>query len=182
VATTHIAKLALDREPRSGKSKGVTRTALSGSRAIVYGTIVVGAIDAIDAIVVFGLRGATPVRIFQGIARGLLGPAASRGGLPAALLGVLIHFFVAFGIVTTYYLASRKLRILKTHPITCGAVYGVLAYFFMNRVVIPLSAIGGGGTFSLPLFINGMLIHAFGVGIPAAVIVSRVRDGSISSE
>jgi hypothetical protein len=154
--------------------------ALSGPRAILYGTLVVGTIDAIDAIVVFGFMGATPVRIFQGIARGLLGPAATRGGLPTAFLGVLIHFFVAFGIVTTYYLASRKLRILRTHPVVCGALFGVLAYFFMNRVVIPLSAIGGGGAFSLPAFINGILIHAFGVGIPTGLIVSRASHASIS--
>lgn len=154
------------------------RTRFSGTRAILYGTLVVGTIDAIDAIVVFGLRGATPIRIFQGIARGLLGPSASRGGLPAAFLGLLIHYFVAFGIVTTYYLFSRKIRILKTHPIVCGAVFGVLAYFFMNRVVIPLSAIGGGGTAPLPLFINGILIHTFGVGIPAALIVARTSDAS----
>ena len=156
------------------------RAPLSGTRAILYGTLAVGTIDAIDAIVVFGLRGATPVRIFQGIARGLLGPAASRGGWPTAFLGLVIHYFVAFGIVTTYYLASRKLRILRTHPIVCGAVFGVLAYFFMNRVVIPLSAIGGGGMSPLPLFINGILIHAFGVGIPTALIVSRASDVSIS--
>jgi hypothetical protein len=154
-------------------SSGVKSTRLSGPRVVAFGTIVVGAIDAVDAIVVFGLRGVSPVRIFQGIARGLLGPAAIRGGLPAAFLGLLIHLFVAFGIVTTYYVASRKLRILKTHPVLCGAVYGVLAYFFMNRVVIPLSAIGGGGAFSLPLFINGILIHAFGIGIPTALIVAR---------
>ena len=74
----------------------------------------------------------------------------------------------------TYYVATRKIRILTTHPVVCGAVYGVLAYLFMNRVVIPLSAIGG--AFSMPLFINGILIHAFGVGVPTALIVSPASE------
>jgi len=73
---------------------------LSPSQAILRGTFIVGTIDAIDALVFFGLRGSTPIRIFQSIASGALGRAAYRDGLPAAALGVLIHYFVAFGIVT----------------------------------------------------------------------------------
>ena len=38
----------------------------------------------------------------------------------------------------------------------------------MNYVVIPLSAAaGGGGLPPAPVLINGVLIHIFGVGIPA---------------
>src|SRR5215468_3542340 len=63
----------------------------SGAEAVVYGGLVVGALDAIDAVVFFGLRGATPVRVFQGIAAGLLGRATLEGGLRTALLGLAIH-------------------------------------------------------------------------------------------
>jgi hypothetical protein len=145
---------------------------LTGTESIVYGGLVVGVLDALDAIVIFGLRGATPVRVFQGIAAGLLGRATFQGGLRTGLLGLAIHFFIAFSIVATYYAASRSLPILTLRPILCGAVYGVLVYFFMNRVVIPLSAIGT-STFSMPLFINGITIHILGVGIPAALFVAR---------
>src|SRR5205807_2520534 len=59
---------------------------LSPARAIAYGTLAVGTLDGLDAIFVFGLlRGATPQRIFQGIAYGLLGRASLGGGMPAAL-------------------------------------------------------------------------------------------------
>jgi hypothetical protein len=147
---------------------------LRGTESIVYGGLVVGALDALDAIVFFGLRsGATPVRIFQSIAAGLLGRATFQGGLRSALLGVAIHFFIAFSIAATYYAASRRLSILTQRPIICGAAYGVLVYFFMNRVVIPLSAIGGGAAPPLPVFINGITIHILGVGIPAAFFAAR---------
>jgi len=144
---------------------------LSTTESIVYGGLVVGSLDAIDAIVIFGLRGATPVRVFQGIAAGFLGRASFQGGLRTALLGLAVHFFIAFSIVITYYVASRRLSILIRRPVICGAVYGVLVYFFMNRIVIPLSAIGT-TAFSLPLFINGIAIHILGIGIPAALFVA----------
>src|SRR4029453_7978290 len=124
-----------------------------GFRCASPGGLVVGALAALDAIVFFGFRGATPVRIFQSIAAGLLGRATFQGGLRSALLGVAIHFFIAFSIAATYYAASRRLSILTQRPIICGAAYGVLVYFFMNRVVIPLSAIGGGAAPPLPVFI-----------------------------
>jgi hypothetical protein len=148
------------------------RRILSGVEAVVYGGLVVGLLDAMDAIVVFGLRGASPIRVFQGIAAGLLGRATFQGGLRTALLGLAIHFFIALSIVAMYYLASRRFPILVRRPVLCGAVYGVLVYFFMNRIVIPLSAIGT-MAFSLTLFINGITIHVLGIGIPAALFVAR---------
>jgi hypothetical protein len=152
----------------------------SGVEAIVYGGLVVGVLDALDAIVVFGLlRGATPIRIFQGIAAGLLGRATFQGGTRTALLGLAIHFFIAFSIVTTYYLASRSFPILGRRPVLWGGLYGVLVYFFMNRVVIPLSAIGS-VAFSFMPFINGILIHILGVGIPAALFAARTSHTSLS--
>jgi len=170
VALSVSAEVALSIYPSSAHSFGM-RT-LSGVESVVYGGLVVGTLDALDAVVFFGLRGATPVRIFQSIAAGFLGRATYQGGLRTALLGLGIHFFVAFSIVTTYYLASRGLPILVRRPWICGPVYGVLVYFFMNRVVIPLSAIGT-PTFSLAPFINGIVIHILGVGIPTALFVAR---------
>jgi hypothetical protein len=149
-------------------------TTLSGKQAIIYGGLVLGALDALDAIIFFGLRsGTTPVRIFQSIAAGLLGRASFQGGLRTALLGVAIHFFIAFSIAATYYAGSRFSLVLTRRPIVCGAVYGVLVYFFMNRVVIPLSAIGAGPAPPLPVFTNGIAIHILGIGIPAALLVAR---------
>jgi hypothetical protein len=158
---------------------GGARRIFSGMEAVVYGGLVVGLLDAMDAIVVFGLRGASPIRVFQGIAAGLLGRATFQGGLRTALLGVAIHFFIALSIVAMYYLVSRSFPTLVRRPVLCGAVYGVLVYFFMNRVVIPLSAIGT-VAFSLTLFINGIAIHVLGIGIPAALFVARSADTPLS--
>lgn len=144
-------------------------------RALTIGTCAVGALDALDAIVVFGLRsGATPTQIFQTIASGLIGSAAYQGGLATAGLGLVLHFFIALGIVAAYLGASRLLQVLARRPYLFGALYGFVVFFAMNLVVLPLSAIGGSRltTFAVT---NGLLIHVLGVGIPAALAVSKVR-------
>ena len=146
-------------------------------QAIGYGTLAVGLFDAIDAIVFFGLRsGATPMRIFQSIASGLIGRDAYAGGAGTALVGLVLHFVVAFGIVSTYMLASGIQPALTRRPLLYGAVYGVVAYLVMNLVVIPLSAIGT-VRFSTPGVINGLLIHAALVGPPSALAAARAAAG-----
>jgi hypothetical protein len=149
---------------------------LTWRRAIVFGTLIVGTLDALDAIVVFGLRsGATPGGIFRTIAAGLLGGRAAAGGASAALLGFFLHYSVALGIVTTYVgVSSWLLPALRRRPFVYGPLYGVLAFSVMNLVVIPLSAIGGTPHFTLFGTVNGLLIHVFGVGLPTALIAVRV--------
>jgi hypothetical protein len=153
----------------------MTRPPWSAAKAIGVGGLAVGILDALDAIVFFGLRsGATPQGIFRGIAGGLVGRATARaGGAGIACVGVLCHFFIAFSIVTVYYVASRRLRVLAQHPFIFGPLYGIAAYFVMNKVVIPLSALGAGAAPPWPVFVNGLLIHAFGVGLPSALVAWR---------
>lgn len=54
-------------------------------------------------------------------------------------------------------------------------LYGIAVYFVMNYVVIPLSA-ASRGAFSMPVFLNGILIHAFGVGLPAALFARAALE------
>jgi len=145
---------------------------LSPVRAVLYGGLTVATLDILDAFIFFGLRsGSTPQRILQSIASGLIGrQAATQGGLKTTVLGAVLHYFIASMIVLVYYLASRRWRILSAKPIVCGIFYGLVVYAVMNYVVVPLSAIGGGVRIAAtPVLINGLLIHAFGVGLPSAL-------------
>lgn len=150
-------------------------------RAIVSGGLVVGTLDLLDAFIFFGWRsGAQPMGILHSIAAGFVGRDAARaGGVPTAILGVLSHYLVAFCIVTVYVLLSRVMPALRKRWLVCGLVFGVAAYFVMTWFVVPISNAGNGQiTFALPatpVMINGILIHAFGVGLPAAYFASRVR-------
>jgi len=156
------------------ESQPYTSRSLSPAQAVLLGTLTVGVLDLIDAMVFFGLRGVAPVRILQSIAAGLLGRGAFRGGPATAALGALLHFFIAFAIVCAYYLVSRRLGVLTRHPVLCGLLYGVLVFIIMNRVVLPLSA-AVTGPMPLPVLVNGLLIHALGVGLPSALFARAAR-------
>ena len=145
-------------------------------KALLLGGLTVGVLDGLDAVVFFGLRGVTPTRVMQSIASGLLGKQAFQGGIATAALGVLLHFGIALAVVAVYYLASRKLPDLSRHPVALGPVYGLLVYGVMNFLVIPLSAAVTGPR-TLPVVINGVLIHALGVGLPAAVFALAAMSG-----
>jgi hypothetical protein len=102
-----------------------------------------GLLDIIYAIVLWGvILGGSPMGILQSIASGLLGKAAYDGGTSTAILGLALHFLIAFLMALAYVLASRKLPVLTARPVLMGVIYGVALYLVMNFIVVPLSAIG----------------------------------------
>ena len=149
---------------------------LSAGRALLWGTLIVGTADILDAFVFFGLRGIRPVRILQGIASGVLGRGAFRGGAATAALGAALHYFIAFAIVCVFLAASRRVPALARRPWLYGPLYGLLVYGVMNYVVIPLSLVT---TRPKPLVVvaNGLLIHLLGVGLPTALIARAASAG-----
>jgi hypothetical protein len=98
----------------------------------------------------------------------MLGPKAYEGGMATALLGLGVHFLVAFSSSASYILAAQKISVLRKKYILMGLLYGGGVFFFMNYVVIPLSLIPS-APFNLVLFINGMFGHALLVGLPSAI-------------
>lgn len=147
----------------------------AGPRAfetIVYGGLAVGFLDFLDASTFFPLYyGIAFMRVWQGVAAGLLGrETAVAGGRPTAALGIFLHFVVALGIATAYFLLSRYLVTVK-RPIAFGLLFGIVANLVMQNVVVPLSAIGP-RTAVEPLgsILNSFVGHALLVGLPVALI------------
>jgi hypothetical protein len=58
------------------------------------------------------------------------------------------------------------------HAVASGALYGVAVYFFMNRVVVPLSA-AVKFPFSFKMMAIGVVIHIFCVGLPISLAARR---------
>lgn len=139
---------------------------------VLWAGLACGVLDITAALVVYGYFGLKPMRLLQGIASGLLGPKAFDGGLATALLGLLCHFFIAFGAAAVYFAASRGVRLLVEQAVVCGVLYGVAVYFFMQLIVLPLSA-AAKRPFSLKMTIVGVVIHIFCVGLPISLIVRR---------
>jgi hypothetical protein len=147
-------------------------------RTVLVGGLLAGTLDIFAAFVVYGLRGASPVRILQSVASGLRGPAAFRGGLSTAALGLGLHFFIALVAAAVYYAASRRIGLLVRRPVVSGSLYGIAVYLFMNHVVVPLSAVPR-RPFVLGVALVILVVHILCVGLPIALVVARASGQEI---
>jgi hypothetical protein len=137
---------------------------------IILGGLAVALFDGFFAFVYYGLiLGINKLRIFQGVAAGLLGRAASEGGVRTFLLGLFLHLIVATCIAAVFYLVSLKIPFLINHAVLSGLLYGMIAYLVMKFVITPLSAIGSRPVPRLTVFLTEIIGHAFLVGLPVAL-------------
>jgi hypothetical protein len=140
-------------------------------RAILTAGVIVGVLDILSAFVIWWQRGVTIQRGLQGIAAGLVGVKSYEGGMATAGLGVALHFFVAFVVVSVFYIANRKIPFLTTQPLISGVLYGIGVYIVMYWLVLPTAF----STFRHRLS-NELLeiaIHVCLIGLPTAFIVRR---------
>lgn len=135
--------------------------------AIAVGCLTAGSLDLTQACILFGLD------VPRVIAAGLLGPRALHGGIASYVLGVLLHFFIAFSFKTFYYAASRKLGFLTEHPLVCGLAYGAAVELVMSYIVLPLSALHARGPYELHDVLLGLLVHMVVVGLPISFGIRR---------
>ena len=116
---------ALARLARAGTLTGVTDGLFSSVLSVVF-------------------YDSTVERLFQGVASTLIGKQALDGGTPPALLGVVMHFGVAFGWSAVFLFLVMRLRwvqrvLASRHGIvTIAMLYGPLIWMIMSLVVIPL--------------------------------------------
>lgn len=118
------------------------RPALRTYGGILLGALCLGTWDLLFARIYWNAEGVTLVRVLQSVASGIYGRASRNGGLKTAIVGAVCHYFIALCMVLAYFLVSRRIPLLLRWPVRFGLAYGIFLYFFMNLVVLPLSAIG----------------------------------------
>ena len=150
------------------------KQALTNVQTIFWGGLVAGILDAVDGVIAYSTQGLNPIQVLQYIASGALGQSAFQGGIATAALGAAFHFSIAWVAAAVFVLATRRLEILKTHAVPAGLLYGAAVYFFMNYLVLPLSAVSA-GSFHLGLFLNGVIGHALFVGLPMSLFARSAQ-------
>lgn len=105
---------------------------------------------------------------YAAIAAGLLGRQAFQGGVGTWILGVSLHYLIAFSAAAIDCLASWKLEFLKPHFLVCGLFYGIAVFLGMTLIVLPLSGLHAVGPYQLRQLIQGILVHMFLIGVPIA--------------
>lgn len=147
-------------------------------RAILVGGSIAAALDILFAITWAAINGRTPVWLLQTVATGLLGKDAYEGGVGAAVLGLAGHFAMSFGWAALFVAAASRLPALVAKPAFTGPVFGILVFFTMRLVVLPLSAFPYPVSFSQPGATYDLLSHMFFFGLPIALAAAKaVRAG-----
>lgn len=143
--------------------------------------LLTGVVDgAFSSVLVTACYGSTPARLFQGVAATLLGPAALDGGTRTALIGVAMHFGVAFAWSALFLLLYARSAWLRGVVASRGGVprvaaaYGPGVWLAMSLVVIPLL------THRPPSITYRWWIQLLGhfpfVGVPIVASVARARS------
>ncbi len=139
---------------------------------IFFAGLLAGTMDITAAFITWAIQGVPPVVILRGIASGLLGMKAFRGGMETAALGLAIHFLIAFCAAGVFYAASRKLGFMLRRPILSGVLYGVAVYVFMYWIVLPLSR-DLRPPFSISGSVVAVLTHIVCIGLPISLVARR---------
>src|SRR5215471_19734581 len=119
-----------------GSAATTRRTAL----VVMIAWVLAGTLDITTAVFYYvGPSSARAVRLLQGIASGVLGARAFDGGIATAWLGLALHYLIALIWTLVFLVACRRLGGLRRHLVLTGVSYGIIVWFVMNLVVVPLS-------------------------------------------
>jgi uncharacterized membrane protein YagU involved in acid resistance len=147
---------------------------------VAVGGSIAAALDITFAITFAAFNGLPPERLLQSVASGLIGKAAYTGGLPAAALGLALHFLMSFGFAAAFVLASKRIGVLLRGAAICGALFGVGVFLFMRLVVLPLSAFPHPVSFKPLATVLDLLSHMFLFGVPIALSARKFLTSSSS--
>jgi hypothetical protein len=144
-------------------------------KPILLAGLIAGTLDMSDAVIFYYIRNhIPPIRIFQSIAGGLLGPAARAGGWTTAALGIALHYFIATCWAALFVVVARRVTALCRYAVPAGLLYGLFVYAVMNYVVLPLSHAPKSTGHPLAInLINAVCAIVFFIGLPISLINKR---------
>jgi len=148
-------------------------TRRSGLWAVLVGGCIGGLLDIVFAISWAGFNGVAPARLLQTVASGLLGNSAFEGGIPIAFLGLALHFGMSLLWASVFLMLARRSPKITLHPVVSGVLFGVIVFFVMRLIVLPLSAFPGPVSFKLLSTVLDLLSHTFLFGLPIALAARK---------
>jgi hypothetical protein len=141
------------------------------TRTIVWATLVAGTLDILSAFVWTLIAGGKPANVLPSVASGPFGDAIRDSAL-AAPLGLIVHFAIMLIMVAAYVIVAARVPALTRQWLVAGVLYGLLLWFVMYWVVLPLR-------FGIPhpseaaAITRQLISHMLLVGIPIAWITAR---------
>lgn len=145
--------------------------ALNG--AILRTALMAGTLDGLAGMALYySATDRNPIGVFPYIASGLLGKSASTGGPAMIVMGVVLHYFIAFCFTLFFFWLYARWSVLRQHKLAVAVLYGLFVWAVMNLIVVPLSAIGP-RPFSLTNALLNAVILIVTIGFPVAYGAAR---------
>ena len=148
------------------------------AKPIIIATLVCGTLDILWAMILTTAFGRQIGNMLRYVASGPV-PAATSLGAVGAVLGLVVHYSLMAIMVAVFVLAARSRRHLVDTPWRAGLAYGIVTYFVMNWLVVPVR-------FGTPLppktlsIVTQLFAHVALVGWPTAFITRRFLQTSRS--
>ena len=141
-------------------------------KPIAIATAISGSLDILFAMILTVIYGKQIPDMLRGVASGPIAGATDMGPAGAAL-GLVTHFVLMAIMAAAFmwFVSQQRPQLLDT-PYRAGIAFGVITYFIMNWLVVPLR-------FDRPLPPKPMAIatqlfaHIVLVGIPFALIAMK---------
>jgi hypothetical protein len=144
-------------------------------KPIAYSTLVSGALDIGFAMILTVAFGRHIPDMLRSVGSGPFPSATDMGGA-GAILGLAVHFALMAIMATIFVLLVRTRPALLDTPWRTALAWGVITYFAMNWLVVPLR-------FHAPLppkalsIVTQLFAHIVLVGIPFTFITRRYLRG-----
>ena len=138
-------------------------------KAVFLTGMFVGTTDLISAYISQLIKtGKFADKMLQYIAGGLLGfPSSMQGGNWVQLVGLLIHYFIAFTFTLFFFWIFPKLKFLSFNKYFVGMLYAVFVNLVMSQLILPLTPLPT-GSFVLGNTLVGWYSLGVVLGIPIA--------------
>jgi hypothetical protein len=140
-------------------------------KPVAIATAVSGTLDILFAMILTITFGREIGNMLRYVGSGPF-PAATDMGMGGAILGLFVHFSLMAIMATVFVMLVRTRPQLVDTPYRTGLAYGLITYFVMNWLVVPLR-------FDTPLppkplsIATQLFAHIVLVGIPMALIAAR---------
>ena len=106
-------------------------------KPIALSTLISGTLDILLAICLTLIYGREPGAMLRYVASGPF-PSAMNMGEQGSALGLLVHFALMAVMATAFVLVVRWRPVLLETPWRTALAFGLLTYFVMNWLVVPL--------------------------------------------
>ena len=149
---------------------------------IIKTGVLAGSLDILFAFVnAWWSAGIAPGRVLRFVASGLIGANAFSGPQTIMLLGLIIHFVIAFFWTALFFLLYPKISGIVRHKVFQAILYGIVIWMIMNLAVLPMSRVPA-SNFRWSVALKGMLILMIAIGLPVAHFAGRYWKKSHYSE